>query len=94
MKIYQLNLGHALGLFAGSGTSTATLQAALAALAALGSDDAAVGHSVAYPFGVAGPILLMYITFALVKPKIAAIRLSLPARASWRRPMSRTSAMR
>ena len=88
MKIYQLNLGHALGLFAGSGTSTATLQAAL------GSDDAAVGHSVAYPFGVAGPILLMYITFALVKPKIAAIRLSLPARASWRRPMSRTSAMR
>jgi putative transport protein len=91
MKIYQLNLGHALGLFAGSGTSTATLQAALAAL---GSDDAAVGHSVAYPFGVAGPILLMYITFALVKPKIAAIRLSLPARASWRRPMSRTSAMR
>ena len=91
MKIYQLNLGHALGLFAGSGTSTATLQAALAAL---GSDDAAVGNSVAYPFGVAGPILLMYITFALVKPKIAAIRLSLPARASWRRPMSRTSAMR
>ena len=69
MKIYQLNPGHALGLFAGSGTSTATLQAALAEL---GNDDAAVGYSVAYPFGVAGPILLLYITFALVKPKIAA----------------------
>jgi len=68
MKIYQLNLGHALGLFAGSGTSTATLQAALAEL---GNDDAAVGYSVAYPFGVAGPILLLYITFALLKPKIA-----------------------
>ena len=67
MKIYQLNLGHALGLFAGSGTSTATLQAALAEL---GNDDAAVGYSVAYPFGVAGPILLLYITFALLRPKI------------------------
>ena len=68
MKIYQLNLGHAFGLFAGSGTSTATLQAAIAEL---GNDDPAVGYSVAYPFGVAGPILLLYIAFALFKPKIA-----------------------
>lgn len=67
MKAYQLNPGHALGLFAGSGTSTATLQAAIAKL---GNDDAAVGYSVAYPFGVAGPIVLLYITFAVVKPKI------------------------
>jgi formate C-acetyltransferase len=29
----------------------------LAAIAALGNDDAAVGCSVSYPFGVAGPIL-------------------------------------
>ena len=42
----------ALGLFAGSGTSTPTLQAAIATL---GNDDPAVGYSVSYPFGVAGP---------------------------------------
>jgi putative transport protein len=44
-------------MFAGSGTNTPTLQAILDAL---GSQDAAVGYSVAYPFGVAGPILCMY----------------------------------
>jgi putative transport protein len=67
MKLTDLNLGHALGLFAGSGTSTPTLQAAIATL---GNDDPAVGYSVAYPFGVAGPILLLFSTFMLVKPKI------------------------
>src|SRR5690349_16031036 len=67
MKLMELNLGHALGLFAGSGTSTPTLQAAIATL---GNDDPAVGYSVAYPFGVAGPILLLYSTFILLKPKI------------------------
>lgn len=68
MQAFHLNPGHALGLFAGSGTSTATLQAAIAKL---GNDDAAVGYSVSYPFGVAGPILLLYLTFMLVKPKVA-----------------------
>ena len=63
----NLNLGHALGLFAGSGTSTPTLQAAIATL---GNDDPAVGYSVSYPFGVAGPILFLYITFMFLKPKI------------------------
>jgi putative transport protein len=67
VKIMDLNLGHALGLFAGSGTSTPTLQAAIATL---GNDDPAVGYSVAYPFGVAGPILLLYIFFMVLKPKI------------------------
>ncbi|HEX6735095.1 MAG TPA: TrkA C-terminal domain-containing protein, partial [Azonexus sp.] len=61
-----LKLGHALGLFAGSGTSTPTLQAAIATL---GNDDPAVGYSVAYPFGVAGPILFLYIAFMVLKPK-------------------------
>jgi putative transport protein len=60
--------GHALGLFAGAGTSTATLQAAITTL---GNNDPAVGYSVAYPFGVAGPILILYITFMVMKPKIA-----------------------
>jgi putative transport protein len=62
-----LNPGHALGLFAGSGTSTPTLQAAIATL---GSDDPAVGYSVSYPFGVAGPILFLYLAFMVLKPQI------------------------
>ena len=69
MKMMDLKLGHALGLFAGSGTSTAALQAAVATL---GNDDPAVGYSVAYPLGVGGPILFLYIAFTLLKPKIQA----------------------
>jgi len=61
------NLPQALGMFAGSATSTSTLQAVLEAL---GSQDAAVGYSVTYPFGVAGPILCLYLYVALFKPKI------------------------
>jgi putative transport protein len=67
VKAMDLNVGYALGLFAGSGTSTPTLQAAIATL---GNDDPAVGYSVSYPFGVAGPILFLYLTFMLLKPKI------------------------
>src|SRR5688572_767507 len=66
-KMMGLSLGHALGLFAGSGTSTPTLQAAIATL---GNDDPAVGYSVSYPFGVAGPILFLYFAFMIFKPKI------------------------
>lgn len=57
----------ALGIFAGAGTSTATLQAILAAVT---SNGAAVGYSVAYPFGVAIPILGIYLLKAWLKPKI------------------------
>jgi len=64
-----IDLGFALGLFAGSGTSTPTLQAAVATL---GNDNPAVGYSVSYPFGVAGPILFLYLAFAVLKPKIEA----------------------
>jgi putative transport protein len=63
----DLNLGYGLGLFAGSGTSTPSLQAAIATL---GNDDPAVGYSVSYPFGVAGPILILYVAFMLLKPRI------------------------
>jgi len=66
-KAFGLELGYALGLFAGSGTSTPTLQAAIATL---GNDDPAVGYSVSYPFGVAGPILFLYFGFMFLKPKI------------------------
>jgi putative transport protein len=61
--------GHTLGLFAGAGTSTATLQAAITAT---GNNDPAVGYSVAYPFGVAVPILILYITFLFMKPQYDA----------------------
>ena len=67
MQVMGLELGHALGLFAGSTTSTPSLQAAMAILA---SAEPAVGYSVAYPFGVAGPILLLYLAFAVLKPRI------------------------
>jgi putative transport protein len=67
MQMNSLGLGQALGLFAGSSTSTPALQAAIATL---GNDDPAVGYSVAYPFGVAGPILLLYLAFAVLKPRI------------------------
>jgi putative transport protein len=69
VKILGLSEGHALGLFAGSGTSTATLQAAIAKT---GNDDPAVGYSVAYPFGTAGPILLLYLTYVILKPKASS----------------------
>jgi putative transport protein len=62
-----IRVDETLGLFAGSGTSTAALQAIMAALK---TDGAAVGYSVAYPFGVAGPILCMYALNAWLKPKI------------------------
>jgi putative transport protein len=63
----DLKIGYALGLFAGSGTSTPTLQAAIATL---DNDDPAVGYSVAYPFGVAGPILFLYLAFSFLKPRV------------------------
>jgi putative transport protein len=69
VKTMGIDLGFALGLFAGSGTSTPTLQAAIATL---GNDNPAVGYSVSYPFGVAGPILFLYIAFMILKPKIEA----------------------
>ena len=64
-----ISMATAAGLFAGSGTSTPTLQAALAAA---GNQDPAIGYSVSYPFGVVGPIVLMTIMAALVKPTFKA----------------------
>ena len=50
-------------------TSTAALQAAIEVS---GSQDPAVGYSVAYPIGVIGPILCMYLFQALLRPKVEA----------------------
>ena len=63
----DVTIAYALGLFAGAGTSTPTLQAAIQII---GNDDPAVGYSVAYPFGVAGPILFLYAAFRFAKPRI------------------------
>jgi putative transport protein len=69
VKWMDISPGTAYGLFAGAGTSTATLQAALSAV---GNNDPAVGYSVAYPIGVAGPILFLYVVFLVLKPKFEA----------------------
>ena len=63
--IFGLRLGHTLGLFAGSMTSTATLQAALDVMK---NSEPSIGYSVAYPFGVSGPILCFYFLTRKVKP--------------------------
>ena len=62
-----LPVAYATGLFAGAMTSTAALQAAIDAA---GSQDPAIGYSVAYPFGVIGPILCMYLFQALARPAV------------------------
>jgi putative transport protein len=65
-QVYGIKIGHTLGMFAGSMTSTATLQAALEVMK---NSDPSIGYSIAYPFGVIGPILCMYFMTRVVKPK-------------------------
>jgi putative transport protein len=57
----------ALGIFAGSMTSTATLQAATSAV---GNQNPAIGYACTYPFGVFGPILCFYVFKLLLRPKV------------------------
>lgn len=64
--LYEIKLGHTLGVYAGSMTSTATLQAALDSM---GNRDPSIGYSIAYPFGVIGPILCIYFLTRMVRPK-------------------------
>ncbi|MFM0327013.1 aspartate:alanine exchanger family transporter [Caballeronia glebae] len=64
---FGIKLADALGMFAGSGTSTASLQVAIASMK---SSDAAVAYSISYPFGVAGPILFIYLLNVALKVKI------------------------
>jgi putative transport protein len=55
------------GLFCGALTSTPALQAAISAV---GSNDPALGYSVAYPFGFIAPILCMYFANLWIKRKV------------------------
>jgi putative transport protein len=64
--IYGIKIGHTLGIYAGSMTSTATLQAALDTVK---NKEPSIGYSIAYPFGVIGPILCIYFMTRAVKPK-------------------------
>src|SRR5262245_32694499 len=50
-------------------TSTATLQAALDVMK---NKEPALAYSIAYPFGVIGPILCIYFMTQMVKPKFPA----------------------
>src|SRR4249919_1382879 len=61
-----IKTGHTLGIFAGSMTSTATLQAALDVMR---NSEPSIGYSIAYPFGVIGPILCIYFMTRRVQPK-------------------------
>ena len=65
-RIYGIKVGHTLGIYAGSMTSTATLQAALDVVK---NKEPSIGYSIAYPFGVIGPILCIYFMARVVKPK-------------------------
>jgi putative transport protein len=57
----------ALGIFAGSLTSTSSLQAAADAV---GNQNPAIGYACAYPFGVFGPILCFYLFNMMLRPKV------------------------
>jgi putative transport protein len=63
--LFKIQPGHTLGVFAGSMTSTPTLQAALDVT---GNGEPSIGYSVTYPFGVIGPILCFYFMTRKVKP--------------------------
>jgi putative transport protein len=65
-QAFGIKVGHTLGIFAGSMTSTATLQAALEVMR---NSEPSIGYSIAYPFGVIGPILCIYFMTRHVKPK-------------------------
>src|SRR3979409_974995 len=67
--VFGVKIGHTLGIYAGSMTSTASLQAALDVTK---SKDPSIGYSIAYPFGVIGPILCIYFMTRMVKPKFPA----------------------
>src|SRR5436190_1998935 len=64
-RLIGVGTGEILGVFAGSMTSTPTLQAALDLI---GDKSPSIGYSVSYPFGVIGPILCFYFMTRAVKP--------------------------
>ncbi len=66
-KALGFGLDYAAGIFAGSLTSTASLQAAIQAV---GNNNPAVGYAMSYPFGVFGPILCFFLFWKIARPKV------------------------
>jgi putative transport protein len=66
---FSVSPAYVAGLFAGALTSTPALQAAIGAA---GSNDPALGYSLAYPFGLIVPILCIHFANVLLKPKLVA----------------------
>ena len=67
--IFGIKVGHTLGLYAGSMTSTRNTSGRARGHEEQGS---IIGYSIAYPFGVIGPILCIYLMTQIVKPKFPA----------------------
>jgi putative transport protein len=67
MPVMHVSSSMMAGIFAGSGTNSATMQAATEAAQ---NTDPAIGYSLAYPFGIIGAILCMYFMQLIAKPKI------------------------
>ena len=65
---FGIKIGHTLGIFAGSMTSSARRRFRLRSTS-WGNSEPSIGYSVAYPFGVIGPILCIYFMTRQVKPK-------------------------
>ena len=74
-QAFGIKIGHTLGIYAGSMTSTATLQAALDVMR---NKEPSIGYSVAYPFGVIGPILCIYFMTRHGAAEISAEGASIP----------------
>jgi putative transport protein len=66
-RVMQISSALTAGLFAGSGTNSATMQAAAEAAQ---NSDPAIGYSLAYPFGILGAILCIYFMQLIVRPKV------------------------
>jgi len=66
-RYMNFGMDFALGIFAGSMTSTASLQAATTAV---GNANPAIGYACAYPFGVFGPMLCFYLFNIMLRPKV------------------------
>lgn len=65
----QLSSSLAAGIFSGALVNTAALQSVTEKVS---NDLPAVGYGVAYPFGVLGPILCIYLAQQLLRPRLKA----------------------
>ncbi|MFM7425712.1 MAG: aspartate:alanine exchanger family transporter [Elainella sp.] len=67
MLAFKIPADLSAGLFTGALVNTAALDSVVNQL---GSETPIVGYGVAYPFGIFGPILCIYLTLKLLRPKL------------------------